>query len=123
MFKRLSKIEMTDELKGVLDASPDLVIPTSKEELVRLTFGSYHVNANEVSYTVGDKRVQEATVVRCKNGIVVNYMEDYMRRRDPNSMLIGDDKPTDKVRFEERYPDMTFPKCARKPWTGSLAMT
>ena len=32
----------------------------------------------------------------CKNGCVVNFMEDYMRRRDPNSMAIGDELPTDK---------------------------
>ena len=38
--------------------------------------------------------VKEAEVVRCKNGCVVNFMEDYMRRRDPNSMAIGDENYT-----------------------------
>ena len=44
-----------------------------------------------------------ADVVRCKNGAVVNYVEDYMRRRDPDCMRIGDDKPTDKPRFKDVY--------------------
>ena len=30
-------------------------------------------------------------------------MEDYMRRRDPNSMVISDDLPTDKPRFLDRF--------------------
>ena len=42
-------------------------------------------------------------MVRCKNGCVVNFMEDYMRRRDPNSMAIGDELPTDKPRFKDRF--------------------
>ena len=29
--------------------------------------------------------------------------EDYMRRRDPNSMVISDEFPTDKPRFQERF--------------------
>ena len=45
--------------------------------------------------------VVEAEVVRCKNGISVNYMDMYMRRRDPNCMVIGDHKPTDKRRYKK----------------------
>ena len=30
-------------------------------------------------------------------------MEDYMRRRDPDCMRIGDDLPTDKPRFKDKY--------------------
>ncbi len=36
-------------------------------------------------------------------GISANYLEPYMRRRDPNCMLIADDQPTDKQRYEDRF--------------------
>ena len=52
---------------------------------------------------VGKGTVKEAEVIRCKNGASVNFMEDYMRRRDPNSMVISDDLPTDKPRFLDRF--------------------
>jgi hypothetical protein len=33
----------------------------------------------------------------------VNYTESYMRRRDPDCMVIADEQPTDKTRFGERF--------------------
>jgi hypothetical protein len=47
--------------------------------------------------------VREARVVRCKNAVVGNYDDIYMRRRDPDSMVVGDDLPTDKVTYEDRF--------------------
>ncbi len=44
-----------------------------------------------------------------KNGIAVNYIEPYMRRRDPDAMLIGDDLPTDKTRYEEEHGEKFEP--------------
>ncbi|WP_317855344.1 DUF4914 family protein [Chakrabartyella piscis] len=108
MNKRLSKIAFTDELMDVLWNSPNVVIPASKKEFTKLTFGSYQIDVTDISYEVGDKNVLEATVTRCKNGIAVNYTEDYMRRRDPECMLIGDKKPTNKTRFSDRYPQYEF---------------
>jgi len=34
---------------------------------------------------------------------VANYPEAYMRRRDPDCLLIGDGLPTDKQAFKERF--------------------
>lgn len=42
-------------------------------------------------------------VCQVKNGISANYLDPYMRRRDPECMVIGDDRPTDKPTFKERY--------------------
>jgi hypothetical protein len=42
-------------------------------------------------------------VARVRNGIVANYTEAYMRRRDPDCMFIADDRPTGKPRFQERF--------------------
>ena len=40
---------------------------------------------------------------RVSNGISANYTEAYMRRRDPNTMVIADNLPTDKERFADRF--------------------
>lgn len=58
----------------------------------------------EVKYEVpGKGMVTEAIVHKVSNGISANYTEPYMRRRDPDTMLIGDDKPTDKEAFSSRF--------------------
>ncbi len=57
-----------------------------------------------VAYPILNKGlINEAKVCRVKNGIVVNYDDPYMRRRDPDCMLIGDNSPTDKQRFKDVY--------------------
>jgi hypothetical protein len=57
-----------------------------------------------VTYEVRKKeKITEATVVRARNGIVANYPEAYMRRRDPDCMVIGDGLPTDKESFKQRF--------------------
>ena len=59
---------------------------------------------HEVAYEVpGRGRVLEATVCRVKNGIEANYVASYMRRRDPDCLVIAHDLPTDKPRFEDEY--------------------
>ncbi len=103
MNRRIQKMKLPAELVSVIDRCPNLIIPTTKDELARLTFGSTNVDSVDVVYNVEGEIVKEATVVRCKNGVVVNYMEDYMRRRDPECMVIADDLPTDKVRYSDRY--------------------
>jgi hypothetical protein len=57
-----------------------------------------------VSYDLPDgSHVDEADVVRLSNGIGANYREAYMRRRDPECMVVADDKPSDKPRFSDRF--------------------
>ena len=57
-----------------------------------------------VGYDVPDRGfVPEVRVCRVKNGISANYLETYMRRRDPDCMVIGDEMPSDKVTFSERF--------------------
>jgi hypothetical protein len=57
----------------------------------------------DVSYDVRGKTIVEANVVRCKNGVAVNYHEDYMRRRDPDCLIVADDQPSDKPKFKDIY--------------------
>ncbi|MBP6285261.1 MAG: DUF4914 family protein, partial [Paludibacteraceae bacterium] len=58
----------------------------------------------EVKYDIpGQGEFTEAIVHRVTNGISANYTEAYMRRRDPDTMAIGDKLPTDKTRFIDKY--------------------
>lgn len=56
-----------------------------------------------VGYDVNGEFVAEARVCRVKNGIAANYLEPYMRRRDPNCMVIADDRATDKPTYRDRF--------------------
>ena len=102
--KFLSRFVLPDDLKEALSKCRILVYPESIEELTEMAYGPTHSSRYDVCYPIeGRGLVKEAEVVRCKNGTVVNFMEDYMRRRDPDCMRIGDDLPTNKPRFDERY--------------------
>lgn len=99
----LNKFKLPKELETILDNSPSVIVPESKETLYELIFGNENISKIDVIYDVNGTPIKEADVVRCKNGAVVNYAEDYMRRRDPDCMRIADDQPTDKPRFKDVY--------------------
>ncbi len=99
----MERFRLPEELAQVVERSPSVIVPESKETLYELIFGNNHADQIEVSYEIGGKLVREASVVRCRNGAVVNFEEDYMRRRDPDSMRIADDGPTDKPQFQDTY--------------------
>lgn len=104
MNRLLRKFEFTPELTEVIEECKGIFIPTTRQELYEMVFGTGRSGKYDVVYPVeGKGEITEATVVRAKNGVVVNYPEDYMRRRDPDSMRIGDDKPTDKPLLEDTY--------------------
>ena len=99
-----SRFVLPEDLKEALQKSRFLCYPETIEQLAEMSYGPAHSSRYDVSYSIAGKGlVKEAEVARCKNGTVVNFMEDYMRRRDPDCMSIGDDLPTDKPRFSDRY--------------------
>lgn len=98
----LSKFIISEDLKDIFKNSK-VVIPNSKKELLDLSLGGENNNTFDVIYKINNTPLREATVVRCKNGIAVNFDDVTLRRRDPNSMVIADDNPTDKVTYEERF--------------------
>ena len=100
---RLTKLSLPNELSKLLNDCPNVIVPTSKNDLLELTFPKYSRDVLDISFNVNGKEVTEAYITKCKNGISVNFVEDYMRRRDPNCMVITDEKPTDKVRFVDRF--------------------
>ncbi|MDY6872494.1 MAG: DUF4914 family protein, partial [Chloroflexota bacterium] len=92
------------ELQAILEANSDVTVISSTQELLDRACGDLNNKTFEVSYQVpGLSKIIDATVVRVRNGIAANYPSAYMRRRDPDAMLIGDDGPTDHMRFEEVY--------------------
>ncbi len=95
------------EVAQVLAASPGLTIAGSSAELLALSCRACQTNDrgySEIAYDLpGRGRFVEATVARVRNGLAVNYTEPYMRRRDPNCTVIGDELPTDKETYQQRF--------------------
>ncbi|MBW7940069.1 MAG: DUF4914 family protein, partial [Candidatus Omnitrophica bacterium] len=98
------RVFLPPEVAQILTNSPKVVIPASRHQLADLSLGGEESGQFEVGYEVpGKGRVVEAKVIRARNGVAVNYMEPYMRRRDPDCMVVADSGPTDKSRFSERF--------------------
>ncbi len=100
----IGRLALPAELKHILGKGRNITIPGTRQELLELAMGGDGCDCFEVAYEVpGQGRVVEATVSRCRNGAVVNYTDPYMRRRDPDCMVIADEGETDKQRYEDRY--------------------
>ena len=98
------KFVLPPKLDAALRKCRTLAYAETQDELDEMVFGPAHTSRYDVVYNIeGIGTVKEAEVIRCKNGTVVNFMEDYMRRRDPQSMVIGDELPTDKPRFRDKF--------------------
>ncbi len=98
----LERMVVTEHVRDILRSAKSYRYVGDRATLLDLALGNPQNKTYEVGYEVDGTYVSEVTVNRCKNGFAVNYLEEYMRRRDPDCMLIGDDKPTDKLRFEEK---------------------
>jgi hypothetical protein len=101
----LSKYKLPSDAAAVLSHAPKVTIASNVEELIELSTrdtgpDGYHVVGYEVE---GKGFVEEVKVCRVRNGVSANYVEPYMRRRDPDCMVIGDKGQTDKPTFRERY--------------------
>jgi len=98
----LPDVTLPSAVRTALEASPRIIVPTTRAELYELSVDCGGT-PGEVAYEFDGQHVTEASVVRGRNGIAVNYPEDYLRRRDPDCMRIADDLPTDKPRFRDRH--------------------
>ena len=97
----LSKFNFTENISDILKNCKSVTVPKKRSDLIELALGG--VDNFTVEYDVNGKPYAEATVTRCKNGAVINYTDVYMRRRDPDCLIVGDDKPTDKPRYKDRF--------------------
>ena len=99
----LERFNLTEDVLNILKECKGITIPKTRTELINMSFGKENTDVFDVCYDVNGKTIKEADVVRCKNGVVVNYVEDYMRRRDPNSLVVSDNFPTDKPKYKDVY--------------------
>ena len=98
------RLDLPDDVAAALDASGDVLVPRSRKQLLELALGGSTNSSFEVAYDVPRRgSVAEAMVTRCRNGLAVNYTEAYMRRRDPGSMVVADEEPSEKPRFSDRF--------------------
>ena len=106
LFKSLEEkhIHLPKNIYDVLSNCKSLTVFNTTEELADASTNGRENDEFNVKYDVpGVGEYTEAIIHRVKNGISANYTEAYMRRRDPGTMSIADDRPTDKKRFSEKY--------------------
>lgn len=106
LFKVLkkNKITLPDEVHVLLTGCRKFTVFDSVEQLAIAAVGGEKNNTFEVKYNIPEKgEYTEAIIHRVTNGISANYTEPYMRRRDPDTMYISDDQPSDKVRFKDQF--------------------
>lgn len=97
-------IVLPDNVVRLLKECKSYTVFNSTEALADKSTNGKENLEYEVKYDVpGKGEYVEAVVQRVKNGISANYTEAYMRRRDPDTMAIADDYPTDKTRFIDKY--------------------
>jgi hypothetical protein len=102
--KPVLPFQLPKAVAELIEAAPDFAFAGSEKDLLDLAVPGDPTGWHDVAYEVpGKGLVSEVEVCRAKNGIVANYREAYMRRRDPDCMVIGDDRPTDKPRYEDRF--------------------
>ncbi len=103
-YSVLEKIMLPEELRRIIESGVRFIIPQDRQHLLSLAMGSEDKEVFEVEYYVPlQGKVTEARVVKCKNGAVVNYMDTYMRRRDPDCLVVADKGETDKPRYTDIY--------------------
>jgi len=99
-----SFLNLPDETRELVKSARSVTLARNVDDLVELAVRGANGGWQEIAYDVpGKGRVVEARVCRTRNGVAANYLEPYMRRRDPDCMCIGDEMPTNKVRFKDRF--------------------
>lgn len=102
--KEWKKFNLPEQIADILESCPSCIFPKSRDEVLSLAMGGKSEGVFEVAYDVSSRnRIVEATVTHCKNGLAVNYIDPYMRRRDPECMVVADAEQTDKTRYRERF--------------------
>lgn len=105
-FELLNKrgVVLPSEVKDILDNCVKYTVFDTVEQLQDAAVGGKDSYTYDVEYDVpGIGLYKEAVVHRVTNGISANYVDPYMRRRDPDTMSIADDKPTDKETFKAKF--------------------
>jgi|WetSurMetagenome_2_1015567.scaffolds.fasta_scaffold00132_8 hypothetical protein len=106
IIKTLQKkgITLPADVSEILNGARSVRAFDTVQQLADASTGGINSNYFEVKYDIpGKGEFTEAIVHRVSNGISANFTEPYMRRRDPDTMVIADDMPTDKTRFRDKF--------------------
>jgi hypothetical protein len=111
-----AEMDLPEHVREVLGAAPLVQTPEKRTQLLDWALGrptgttdwrlgnrDDHGVYEAIFKAKGFGRVVEAVVTKARNGLAINFPDPAMRRRDPDAMLIGDNLPTDKPRYEERF--------------------
>lgn len=101
---QIQRICVPEDVRRLLQSAPGrtVAVPRNRAELI--DWSTQGQDRFEVAYDIpGRGPVVEVEVVRCRNGVAVHVPEPYMRRRDPDCMVVADERPTDKLRFQDRF--------------------
>lgn len=98
-------LQLDAEVERLLLEAPSVQYASCIDDLVALAVRDAGVDGfHDVAYDVpGRGSVLEARVCRVRNGVSANYVEPYMRRRDPECMVIADERPTNKPRYRDWF--------------------
>lgn len=105
-FKVLEKkkIALPDDVYVLLNNCKSYTVFNSVDQLMDASVGGKGNINYEVKYDIpGKGEYIEAVIHKVTNGISANYTDAYMRRRDPNTMSIADNLPSDKSRFKDKF--------------------
>jgi len=98
------RIALPPDIRHLFKESKSITLFNTVGQLADASTGGLEKDSLEVRYEIpGMGEYTEVIVNRVNNGISANYTEQYMRRRDPDTMAIADNLPTDKDRFAEKY--------------------
>jgi len=113
-------------VREVLSAAPLVQSPETRAQLMDWALGR---SSGDTDWTLGNRddhgqyeavfqapragRIVEAIITKARNGLAINFPDPAMRRRDPDAMVIGDELPTDKPRYAERFGE-TFEKTRKQ---------
>ncbi len=97
-------IHLPENITQLLKDCKSYTLFSTTDELAVAALGNNGNTTFEVTYDIPGKGiVTEAIVHKVKNGVSANFLEPYMRRRDPQTMVIADNKPTDKTKFFDKF--------------------
>lgn len=97
-------IIIPDNILGLLSECKSCTLYSDTTELAIAALGGEFNTTFEVVYDIPGKGVvTEAIIHKVKNGVSANFTDPYMRRRDPQTMVIADNLPTDKDKFTDKY--------------------
>ena len=97
-------IHLPENIVQLLKECKSYTLFSSTDELAVAALGNSENTSYEVTYDIpGKGTITEAIIHKVKNGVSANFLEPYMRRRDPQTMVIADNKPTDKTKFIDKF--------------------